>query len=193
MTASTVSKPRYSGFKSPLPDCGSQANSLIQGEIVLNTRAHSMFGAGVTAQMYLPMQRDRAWVQVTDYPRWVKFFPDVTESRVLERSPLNLEQNTHKRIYQAASKSFLFITAQVEIYLQVLETTGQRIQFYLESGHFHDFEADLQLQDMAEGCLLTYSVQATPTIPVPGPFIQQAVQWDLPHNMRNMRRVLCNA
>jgi len=194
MTVSTVSNPRHNIFNSWLSYQDSGTDALLQGEILLATRTHSAFGAGVTAQMYLPINRNHVWAQLADYPRWVQFFPDVTESRVLERSPL-LSQNSKpsKRLYQAASKSFLFITAQAEIYLQVVETPGQRIQFHLESGSFHDFVADLQLQDLAEGALLTYSVEATPTIPVPSPLIQQAIHWDLPHNMRNMRQVLCNS
>lgn len=190
MTASTVSNPRPYSLTVPLQYRDARTMALLQGEILLETRAHSAWGAGVTAQMYLPIQRDRVWAQLTDYPRWVQFFPDITQSRILERSPIGQGQDTRQRLYQAARKSFLFITAEVEIYLQVIETAGQRIQFYLESGSFHDFQADLQLQDLAEGVVLTYSVQATPTIPVPSPFIQQAIHWDLPHNMRNMRQML---
>lgn len=191
MTASTLSNSRHNSFTSPLPYRDARSIALLQGEILLETRAHSVWGAGVTTQMYLPIARDHAWAQLTDYPRWVQFFPDITQSRVLERSPGRQEPGTRKRLYQAASKSFLFITAQVEIYLQVAETAGQRIQFQLESGSFHDFQADLQLQDLTDGVLLTYSVQATPTIPVPSPFIQQAIHLDLPNNMRTMRQVLC--
>jgi hypothetical protein len=96
-----------------------------------------------------------------------------------------------KRLYQAANKAFLLFTAQVEVYLKVLETQNQRIQFYLESGSFQDFSADLQLQTCGEGTVLTYSVQATPLIPVPGIFIEQAIQMDLPANLKQMRQVLC--
>lgn len=191
MTASTVSNPRYHSATVPSQYCDARSTTLLRGEILLETRAHSAWGAGVTAQMYLPMSRDRAWTQLTDYPRWVQFFPDVTQSRVLQQSAIGQGQDTHKRLYQAARKSFLFITAEVEIYLQVLETADQRIQFHLESGSFHDFQADLHLKDFAEGALLTYFVQATPTIPVPSIFIQQAIHLDLPTNMKNMRQVLC--
>jgi carbon monoxide dehydrogenase subunit G len=68
-----------------------------------------------------------------------------------------------------------------------MEINQQRIQFVLESGNFHDFSADVQLHACGEGTILTYSVQATPTIPVPSLFIQM----DLPNNMRQMRRVMC--
>ncbi|MBC7972166.1 MAG: cyclase, partial [Verrucomicrobia bacterium] len=98
-----------------------------------------------------------------------------------------------KRLYQVASKAFLFLTAQVDIYLKVIETTQQQIQFRLESGSFHDFAADLTLEDYGDGTLLTYAVQATPTIPVPSVLIQQAIQMDLPNNLRTMRQVLCRS
>ncbi len=189
MTASTVSNLRHHALTLSRQYRDARSTALLQGEILLETRAHSAWGAGVTAQMYLPIVREDAWTQLTDYPRWVQFFPDITQSRLLERSP-SQGQKIRKRLYQAASKSFLFLTAQVEIYLQVVETVGQRIQFHLESGSFHDFEADLQLHDLADGVLLTYSVQATPTIPVPSPFIQQAIHLDLPNNMRTMRQAL---
>jgi hypothetical protein len=55
----------------------------------------------------------------------VQYFPDVTKSEVLHRGEV-------KRLYQVAKKAFLFLTAQVEIYLNVFEVLGQHIQFRLE-------------------------------------------------------------
>lgn len=134
--------------------------------------------------MYLPLKRVQVWEQVTDYPRWVKYFPDVTQSEVLHRSEKT-------RLYQAARKSFLFFTAEVEVYLNVFEVLHKQINFRLEQGTFTDFSADLQLQDCATGTLLTYAVQATPHIPIPTVFIQQAMHLELPENMKQMRRVIC--
>jgi carbon monoxide dehydrogenase subunit G len=159
--------------------------ALLQGEIVLETRPYSAWGGAVTAKMYVPLTRSQVWQELTDYSRWKQFFPDITHSEVLH--PV---KNQVKRLYQKASKAFLMFNAQVEIYLRVLETQHQRIQFFMESGSFNDFTADLQLQSCGEGTLITYSVQATPTIPVPSLFIQQAIQWDLPTNLRQMRRVM---
>jgi hypothetical protein len=95
-----------------------------------------------------------------------------------------------KRLYQAAQKAFLFFTAQVEIYVQVAEEIGQRIQFRMEKGTFEDFTANLELKDCGNGTLVAYSVQATPNIPIPSMFIQQAMNLELPANMRKMRQVL---
>lgn len=158
--------------------------SLLQGEILTETRSHSAWGGAVTAQMYLPITRSRVWQQVTDYPLWVQYFPDVIRSEVLHRGEV-------KRLYQVAHKAFLFFTAQVEIYLNVFEEVQQQIQFRLEKGTFTDFTADLKLADCGAGTLLTYAVQATPNIPIPSIFIQQAMQFELPANMRKMRQVLC--
>ncbi|XHX76119.1 MAG: SRPBCC family protein [Stenomitos frigidus ULC029] len=168
---------------------------LLSGEILLKTRSYSAWGGAVTAQMYLPLERAIAWRQLTDYPRWVQYFPALTRSEIITHNDFRLGKKTAedgcKRLYQVAGKAFLFLTAQVDIYLKVIETAHQQIQFRLESGSFHDFAADLTLQDYSDGTLLTYSVQATPTIPVPSMFIQQAMQMDLPANMRKMRQVLC--
>jgi Polyketide cyclase / dehydrase and lipid transport len=177
-------------------------NSLLQGEILLDTRAHTAWGAAVTAQLYLPIKRDHAWQQLTDYPRWVQYLPDITQSRVLSlgngrfsqddsASPSQPGTKEFKRIYQAASKTFLFLTAQVEVYLRVVETAYQHVQFRLESGNFNDFLAEAKLQDLADGTLLTYFVQATPAIPVPSVFLQQAIHFDLPSNLRQLRQALC--
>lgn len=163
-------------------------SALMQGEIILKTQAHSAWGGAVTAQMYLPIALPIVWQQVTDYPRWTQYFPDVTRSEI--RQVISRHSGA-KRIYQAASKAFLIFTAQVEITLKVLETQQQRIQFFLESGSFSDFRADLQLQAHGEGTILTYSVQATPTIPVPSFLIEQAIRLDLPANLRQMRSVIC--
>ena len=161
-----------------------QQITMIGGEILVKTRSHSSWGGAVTATMYLPVVRSHVWQQVTDYPRWVQYFPDVTKSEVLHRGEA-------KRLYQAAKKAFLFFTAQVEVYLNVIEVVQQQIQFRLERGTFVDFAADLSLQDCQGGTLLTYAVQATPNIPIPTMFIQQAMQLELPANMRTMRQVIC--
>jgi hypothetical protein len=45
---------------------------------------------------------------------------------------------------------------------------------------------------MGNGTLLAYTVQATPNIPIPSIFIQQAINLELPANLCKMRQVLCN-
>ncbi|NJO41582.1 MAG: cyclase [Cyanobacteria bacterium CRU_2_1] len=166
--------------------------SLLRGEIFLQTRSHSAWGGAVTAQMYLPMGRSHVWQQLTDYPRWVQYFPDLTRSEIISADG---HSRAYKRLYQVASKAFFLFTAQVEIYLKVVETAHQtawqQIQFQLERGSFRDFTATLNLQDFNTGTLLTYSVQATPSIPVPTQLIQEAIRLDLPSNMRRMRQVIC--
>ncbi|MFH7025058.1 MAG: SRPBCC family protein [Heteroscytonema crispum UTEX LB 1556] len=157
---------------------------LMQGEILVETRSHTNWGGSVTACMYLPVVRSHVWQQLTDYPRWVQYFPDITKSEVLQRGEV-------KRLYQAAQKAFLFFSAQVEIYLNVVEEIGQRIQFRMEKGTFNDFNAHLELKDCGNGTVLTYTVQATPNIPIPSVFIQQAMHFELPANMRKMRQVIC--
>lgn len=157
---------------------------LIQGEILVETRSHKTWGGAVTAWMYLPMVRSQVWQQLTDYPRWVQYFPDITKSEVLHKGD-------GKYLYQVAQKAFIFFTAQVEIYLNVVEVLGQQIQFRMEKGTFLDFTAKLELEDCGNGTLLAYSVQATPNIPIPSIFIQQAMNFELPTNMRKMRQVMC--
>jgi Polyketide cyclase / dehydrase and lipid transport len=171
--------------------------NLLKGEVLLTTRSHSAWGGAVTAQMYVPLSRSHVWQQVTDYPRWVQFFPDLVQSEVLSdlsELPARSRARNPKRLYQVASKAFWMLSVQVEIYLKVVETiqpSQQQIQFCLEKGNFSDFTANLNLQDYRAGTVLTYSVAATPTIPVPSQLIQQAMRLDLPANMRKMRQVLC--
>lgn len=166
-----------------------QQDLLLRGDILIQTQSHSAWGGAVTAQMYLPLGRSQVWQQVTDYPRWVQYFPDLIRSEVLGRG----DERGYKRLYQVAAKAFFLFTAQVEIYLKAFETVHtawQQIQFQMERGSFHDFTATLKLQDFKAGTLLTYSVQATPTIPVPSQLIQEAMRLDLPTNMQKMRQVL---
>ena len=158
--------------------------ALLQGEILIQTRSHSAWGGAVTAQMYIPVVRSRVWQQLTDYPRWVQYFPDIIRSEVLHRGEV-------KRLYQVARKAFLLFSAQVDIYLNVFEEMQQQIQFRMEKGTFSDFAADLNLVDCGAVTILTYAVQATPSIPIPSVFIQQAMHFELPENMRKMRQALC--
>ncbi|WP_287280958.1 SRPBCC family protein [Okeania sp. SIO2G5] len=166
----------------------------MDGEILIETHPHSAWGGAVTAQMYIPSVRSHVWQELTDYSQWVKFFPDLTHSEVLSSIPgKGLAKKGGKRLYQVAKKAFFLFSAQVEIYLKTIEVTQQNIQFRMERGTFKDFSADLALQDYDRGTLLTYSVKATPTIPVPSALIQEAMKFDLPSNMKQMRRVICGS
>jgi ribosome-associated toxin RatA of RatAB toxin-antitoxin module len=176
----------------PMISLAQDTEALLQGEILLTTHSYSAWGGSVTAKMYLPLTPKQVWHRVTDYPRWTQYFPDVTRSEVLQHT---LPQGVRrvKRLYQVASKAFAVFSAQVEIQLKVLETQYQRVQFCLESGSFREFEADLQLEGCGDGTVLTYCVQAIPTIPVPSILIQQAIRFDLPSNMKQMRKVMMAA
>ncbi|MEM9505615.1 MAG: SRPBCC family protein [Cyanobacteria bacterium P01_E01_bin.43] len=159
--------------------------ALHRGRIFVETSPHGMTGGAVTAKMYVKAARADIWAQLTHYPRWTEFFPNITRSEVLTS-----HQNSH-RLYQVGRKAFLAIAAEVEIYLKVYEDAFHSIQFRLEKGTFRDFGADLTLQDWQNGTLLTYTVQATPLIPVPSFLVEQGMRQDLPSNMEHMRRALC--
>ncbi|MBD2388482.1 SRPBCC family protein [Cylindrospermum sp. FACHB-282] len=182
MSASYISDSTTTG--SDMPWSQDKQRLLIQGEVLVQTRSHTTWGGAVTASMYLPLVRSYVWQQVTDYPRWVQYFPDITKSEVLSKGET-------KYLYQAAQKAFFFVTAQVEIYLHVVEVLGQQIQFRMEKGTFEDFNANLELKDCGNGTILAYTVQATPNIPIPSIFVQQAMNFELPANLRKMRQVLC--
>lgn len=196
MTANTATVPTY---QSPSSAFGTVANGslsrrdrtrLLNGEILIQSEPHTHWGAAATARMFLPCRQSSVWRQITDYPQWVSFFPDITRSEVMSDRP----ETGWKRIYQAASKNFLVFQAQVEIHLkvfeQVLTDARHQIQFRMEQGTFENFSADLHLEDYRGGTVLTYHVQATPNIPVPSMLIQQAIRLDLPANLEQMRRVL---
>jgi hypothetical protein len=189
----------------PLPQLNvptTQEQALLRGDVLIATRPHTLTGAAVTAQMYIPVVRSQLWSHLTDYSRWVNYFPDITQSQVLEQArdqaieasqkvSQRVSQKVTRRLYQVARKAFLMFSAQVEIYLHVVETMNQSIQFRLERGNFADFAADLVLEDFQQGTLLTYSVKATPLIPAPSFVIEEAMRQDLPGNMRSMREALC--
>ncbi|WP_017301201.1 SRPBCC family protein [Nodosilinea nodulosa] len=162
--------------------------ALLRGDVLLQSQTNQDGGA-VTAHMYVPLARPQIWPQVINYSCWTQYFPNIVHSEVLET--VKTATQRYRRLYQVGRKGFMLLTAQVEIYLRVVETTCEAIQFRLEQGTFSHFAADLHLQDFNQGTLLSYSVQAAPTIPVPSFLVEQAMKTDLPGNMRQMRRVLC--
>ncbi|MFZ4640515.1 MAG: SRPBCC family protein [Nodosilinea sp.] len=166
-----------------------QQVALLKGDILVVPEANSDGRAAVIAHMYVPLTRAQIWPQVTSYHRWPQFFPNIIHSEVLET--VKTSSHRYRRLYQVGRKGFLALSAQVEVYLRVFETTCDRIQFHLEKGAFSHFTAHLFLQDLHQGTLLSYSVEAAPTIPVPGFLIEQAMKLDLPGNMGQMRQVLC--
>lgn len=166
--------------------------ALLNGEVLLEARSHSAWGGAVTAQIYVPLIRHEVWQHLTNYPRWVEYFPNLTQSAVLSKAGLSKSI----RLYQAARKEFLLLKVQVEIYLRVFEIVQpdhQQVQFCMEQGSFSDFYANLKVQDFGSGTLLTYGVSATPSIPVPSLLVQQAIRLDLPNNLRTLRQVLCRS
>ena len=160
--------------------------SLKQGEILLQTRPYMAWGGAFTVQVYLPLPRCQVWDKITNYPQWVNYFPAITQSKILT-------SGKDKSLYQAAAKNFLFLNVQVEIYLKVVETLHQNIQFQMIKGDFQEFTADLQLQDFLEGTRLIYSAQATPTLIIPSFLIEQALYLEVPVSLRQMRRVMCES
>ncbi|MFM7218941.1 MAG: SRPBCC family protein [Nodosilinea sp.] len=166
-----------------------QRVALLEGDVLVMPEVNQGAGATVVAYIYVPLSRPQIWPQVTSYHRWTQFFPNIIRSEVLETVKTN--SHRYRRLYQVGRKGFLALTAQVEIYLRVFETTCDRIQFCLEQGTFSHFNASLHLQDLHQGTLLSYSVQAAPTIPIPSFLVEQAMKTDLPSNMRQMRRILC--
>lgn len=162
-----------------------EADALQRGQVLVETRPYGLSGGAVTAKMYLKASRAELWPKLTNYGRWVDYFPNIVRSEVIATG-----SNGH-RLYQVGRKAFLAIAAQVEIYLKVYEQSHRSIQFRLEKGTFKDFGAELSLQDWRQGTILTYSVQATPLLPVPGFLVEQGMRQDLPGNMENMRRLLC--
>jgi hypothetical protein len=181
-TAAVVSPLAASDFSA------SDQIALLRGDVLVSAKTLGAGGA-VIAHMYVPLARPQIWPQITNYSAWTQFFPDIVHSEVLET--VKTATQRYRRLYQVGRKGFMVLTAQVDIYLQVMETVCEAVQFRLERGTFSHFAADLQLQDFNQGTLVTYSVQATPTIPVPSFLIAQGMKQDLPGNMRQMRRVLC--
>ncbi len=159
----------------------------LNGTVITQIQPHTTAGAAVTATMNVPLTREQVWQQLTNYSRWTAFFPDITRSEVTaELSPQS------KRITQAACKTFLMLSIAVEIQLQIDEIPQESIRFSMVDGgvSFRDFAAVLELKDLGSSTELSYTVQATPSIPVPGLFIEQAMKFDLPNNMRHLRKVL---
>jgi hypothetical protein len=163
--------------------------ALLRGDIILTPLVSNAGGGAVIAHMFVPLQRGLIWPQLTNYRRWTQFFPNITHSEVLETVKSGSQR--YRRLYQVGCKGFMRLTAKVEIYLKVFETACDSIQFRFEQGTFSHFAADLELKDMPNGTLLTYAVQANPTIPVPAFLVEQGMKLDLPGNMKQMREVLC--
>ena len=162
---------------------------LDQGEILIQPQPYSFWGATVTAQIALKRSPKHLWSILSHYDQWVSIFPDVIKSQVL--TVLNPHR---KQICQSAQKQFGPMTIVVEAHLRVREYPPHRIWFQLEAPNesFQTFESALWLDPQPQdlGTYLTYRVAATPTLPIPSLFIQEAMRYDLPQNLRALRHYL---
>lgn len=187
--------------------------ALAYGEVITQIQPpSSRAGAAVTATMQVPLSRPALWNQLTNYPRWTQFFPDITHSEVLA-----IPSRHRTVLRQAARKSFLLLTMAVEIQLQVDEIPQESIRFSMLDGgnSFRDFAAVLEFKSLSvpetapetapeqttpwgmtlqpgtiTGTIISYTVQATPTLPLPQSLLEQAMKFDLPQNMRHLRRMV---
>jgi hypothetical protein len=166
---------------------GHVLEKLLKGDVLLNPQAHTSKGGAVSATMYIPRSRGMVWAQLTQYSRWTEYFPEITRSDVIIEFSAD-----RKRLSQSACKTFFMMNVTVDIHLNAIETADRQIQFQMvgTNGGFQDFSATVILDDCHSGVALTYSVQATPKIPLPATLIQEAMKIDLPINMRHMRGVL---
>jgi len=179
----------------PLPPA--DHSRLMAGEILLQSRSYSLWGGSVTAQIYLPVERSELWAYLTNYSLWPELFAHITHSGVVEtRTPF------HKRVYQAAQKQFALITIGMDACLWVREYPPRQIRFELETENssFREFKAELWLEAAASdsshssghslGTVLSYTVQAIATWPIPAPLLKEAIGSDLPENLRHLRSYL---
>jgi len=166
-----------------------EQSCLQRGEILTQSRLYSWWGGKVTAQIYLPHPRSQVWETLTDYDRWVDIFPHITHSSIVESlSPFR------KCLYQAAKKTFSLMTIAVDAELMVREYPQRRIWFVLQKPNacFREFEAEVWLREVSPvtGTFLSYTVQAAASLPIPAPFIQEAMRQDLPQNLAHLRSYL---
>jgi carbon monoxide dehydrogenase subunit G len=190
LTATLESHASFSATAQVAPQglfTGPVLEKLLKGDVLLNPQPHTAKGGAVSATMYIPRDRGIVWAQLTQYSRWTDYFPEITRSDVIIEFSA-----TRKRLSQSACKTFFMVNISVDIHLNAIETADRQIQFQMVGTNdgFQDFSANLTLEDCHSGTALTYSVQATPKIPVPAPLIQEAMKIDLPINMRHMRGVL---
>ncbi|MEB3212183.1 MAG: hypothetical protein VKL39_12550, partial [Leptolyngbyaceae bacterium] len=78
----TAFSPAFPGSRYPSKQ-QQRRSALLRGDVLLDTRSHSLCGGAVTAEMYVPKARTHVWQQVTEYSQWVHFFPDMVKSEVL--------------------------------------------------------------------------------------------------------------
>ena len=99
-----------------------------------------------------------------------------------------------KCLYQAAKKTFSLMTIAVDAELMVREYPQRRIWFVLQKPNacFREFEAEVWLREVSPvtGTFLSYTVQAAASLPIPAPFIQEAMRQDLPQNLAHLRSYL---
>ncbi|WP_008309176.1 SRPBCC family protein [Leptolyngbya sp. PCC 6406] len=160
-------------------------DALSRGKILVTAQPHGFTGGHVSATLSLRIFPDALWPHLTDYPRWVDYFPEMTHSEAI--APTDQGQ---PRIYQVGRKSILGLGAEVEVYLRVQTHPPHRLQFVMERGTLADFTASFALAPWRLGTLLTFTVQATPLIPLPGFFVEQSMRRELPTSLAQMRRVI---
>jgi hypothetical protein len=147
-----------------------------------------MWDCAVLAQFYIDLPPHYVWNCLTDYPLWVRYLPDMMQSRVIEGAG-----SAQKRLYQVARKVLLLFHLQVQAYLGVTEDSEQRlIRFVMEEGNgaLEQFAAELHLQPLRAGTVISYSARAKPTVFVPEPIILAVIKLELPMNLRRLRQVM---
>lgn len=158
--------------------------ALAAGELLLTTRSHGLTGGQASITLAFAPRPAEVWAQLTDYPRWVDYLPDLTQSEILPAT------NDRTRLRQVGRKSILGFTAEAALDLQVEALAPYRLRFDLERGGLAEFTATFTLTPWRQGTLVTFTGRATPLFPIPGWVVEQVMRHGLPMNLRHMRRVI---
>lgn len=159
--------------------------ALAAGELLLTTRSHGLTGGQASITLAFAPRPVDVWAQLTDYPRWVDYLPDLTQSEIL---PAAAKGQT--RLRQVGRKSILGFTAEAALDLQVQALAPYRLRFDLERGGLAEFTATFTLTPWRQGTLVNFTGQATPLFPIPGWVVEQVMRHGLPMNLRHMRQVI---
>jgi ribosome-associated toxin RatA of RatAB toxin-antitoxin module len=135
----------------------------------------------ISAEFCVPQPSTLVFAVLSDYDDIPRFMPDVTSSRVIERS------DGHVLVEQEALAKLMFFSKRIELRLDITETAGS-IHFRDESGKsFSRYEGGWRIHQRDTRTVITYEVIARPAFDVPEFILKRLLKRNATRMIENLR------
>lgn len=136
----------------------------------------------ISARIRIPYSIEQVWQILTDYDHLADFIPNLAKSQQIEHPQGGI------RIEQIGAQALLKFKFCAHVVLDMVEHFPHRLEFQMVEGDFKSFVGNWQLEPIANGTELSYTVSVLPPRIMPVGLIEQRLKSGLVLNLTAIRQ-----